>query len=238
MAADGEAGAIRFPADDGAVVPLYGGGAWAAEARRRLGEVLGDGDAEARRALAGAVERFLREEGIDRRPLPDEYVDLLLYRGLKAAGQDGAARRWAAARLPAKNGPEPFDPDVWPGPVPLVVWELFASGMVRPLRSLAADGRLAWILDFRRMGPGEAGWMDLTLFPGLRRMLEVLAPAWDAGGGRGTLGLRGLGASGLSRADAEAVGRHCAAVLARLAPVRGWERTPEIVWMDFDGKRR
>jgi len=238
MAADGGAGAIGFPADDGAVVPLYGGGAWAAETRRRLGAVLGGGETEARRALAGAVERFLREEGIDRRPLPDAYLDLLVFRGLRAAGQDDDARRWAAARLPARNGPEPFDPDVWPGPVPLVVWELFASGMVRPFRTLAADGRLAWILDFRRMGPGEAGWMDLTLFPGLRRMLEILAPAWDPGGGRGTLGLRGLGESGLARKDAEAVGRHCGAVLARLAAARGWKRTPEIVWMDFAGKRK
>ena len=200
---------------------------------RRLGETLGEGG-EPWRAVAGAAERFLREEGLEWGAVPEAYLDQLLFRGLLAAGQEEAARRWEAARLPAGHGLRAFDPSVWPGPVPLAAWELFESGAVRPERALAVDGRMAWILDFRRMAPGDEGWMELTLFPGLRRLLEWLAPAWDARGGRGALGLRGLHGTGFSREESEAVRRHCGAVLERVAAARGWGRVPEVVFVDFD----
>ena len=192
------------------------------------------------------MERYLRGEGTDRGPLPDEYVDLLLYRGLRAAGRDEEARAWAAARLPKGHGAPVFDPRVWPGAVPLSAWRLFAGGLVRSLRMDAGGGRVAWILDFRRLAPDDGGWMELTLLPGVSRLLEVLAPAWEDSGGRGTLGLRGLVASGFAPTggrtrrrrrerplDAAAVRRHCLATLGRIAASRGWPHTPEVVFMDF-----
>ncbi|MBR6021779.1 MAG: hypothetical protein IK066_05105 [Kiritimatiellae bacterium] len=245
-----------FAEDAGAVVPLYGGGAWTREALRRLEEGLGAardaGVGEARRAVAGAVERFLREEGTDRATLPEEYVDLLLYRGLRAAGRNEEAQRWAAARLPKGHGPPVFDPRVWPGAVPLAAWELFSSGAVRPLRLDAGEGKVSWVLDFRRLAAGDEGWMELTLLPGLGRLLEALAPAWEKSEGRGTIGLRGLAAAGFGsaggrkrrggqngngRLDAKAVRRHCEAVLARLAASRGWKTAPDVVEMDFAGRK-
>jgi hypothetical protein len=89
-----------------------------------------------------------------------------------------------------------FDPDVWPGPVPLLVWQLFASRLVHPARTVTAEGRILWTRDFRRLRKEPAGWLEITLLPGLRALLEQLAPAWDDSAGAGLLGLRGLYAAG------------------------------------------
>jgi len=218
-----------------------------------LRETLGDGAeaAETANEVAASVARYLDEQGLAFSALPADYLLLLAFRGLCAAGDRDGAGRWARARLPGlAAGPNPFDPAVWPGPVPPVVWSLFARGLVRPVRSIAADGRLIWTLDFRRLKSEDGGWLELTLLPGLHALVEQLVPAWDARDGQGVLGLRGLFASGFApsgrrsrggrrgeaRLDAGAIRAYCVRLLSREAMARGWMHRPDVVYLDLAGR--
>ena len=208
-------------------------------------------DPAAAEAVAAAVVQFLADQRLAP-PLPDDYLHLLIYRALRALQQDAAARAWAAARLPGDEAPV-FAPEVWPGPVPLIVWQLFASGLVRPARSVTAAGRILWTLDFRRLRKEQAGWLEITLLPGLRALLEQLAAAWDETSGAGILGLRGLYAAGFaptprrrktkSRSafaplDAAAIRGYCLRVLAHLQAARGWRCMPEVLYLDLAAQPR
>ena len=200
-------------------------------------------------AVAAAAVAYLADQRLAP-PLPDDYLHLLIYRALRSLNQTDAARRWAAAHLPGIDVPV-FDPDVWPGPVPLLVWQLFASRLVRPARTVTAEGRILWTLDFRRLRKEQAGWLEITLLPGLRALLEQLAPAWDESAGAGLLGLRGLYAAGFAPTprrrkpkahsayaplDAPAIRDFCLHVLAHLQHARGWRQTPDVLYLDFPSK--
>jgi hypothetical protein len=202
-------------------------------------------------AVSAAVVAYLADQRLAP-PLPDDYLHLLIYRALRTLNQNDAARRWAAEHLPdTPNAPDlpVFDPNVWPGPVPLLVWQLFASRLVRPVRTLTAEGRILWALDFRRIRQEQAGWMEISLLPGLRALLEQLAPAWDDASGAGLLGLRGLYAVGFAPTprrrghakprspyaplDAPAIRAYCLRVLANLQSARAWRRAPHVIYLDF-----
>ena len=201
-------------------------------------------------AVSAAVVAYLADQRLSP-PLPDDYLHLLIYRALRSLNQPDAARRWAAAHLPGVDVPV-FDPDVWPGPVPLLVWQLFASRLVRPARTVTAEGRILWTLDFRRLRKEQAGWLEITLLPGLRALLEQLAPAWDDSSGAGLLGLRGLYAAGFAPTprrrkpkahsayaplDAPALRAFCLRVLAHLQHARGWTHAPDVLYLDFPSRR-
>lgn len=198
-------------------------------------------------AVAAAAVHYLAEQGLAP-PLPDDYLHLLIYRALRSLSLNDAARAWTAAHLPGLDVPV-FDPDVWPGPVPLIVWQLFASRLVRPARTVSAEGRILWTLDFRRLRKEQAGWLEITLLPGLRALLEQLAPAWDDSAGAGLLGLRGLYAAGFAPTprrrrkskshsayaplDAPAIRAFCLRVLAHLQGARGWKYAPDVLYLDL-----
>ena len=201
-------------------------------------------------AVAAAAVAYLADQRLAP-PLPGDYLHLLIYRALRSLNQPDAARRWAAAHLPGVDVPV-FDPDVWPGPVPLLVWQLFASRLVRPARTVTAEGRILWTLDFRRLRKEQAGWLEITLLPGLRALLEQLAPAWDESSGAGLLGLRGLYAAGFAPTprrrkpkahsayaplDAPALRAFCLRVLAHLQHARGWRQIPDVLYLDFPSRR-
>jgi hypothetical protein len=202
-------------------------------------------------AVSAAVVQFLADQRLAP-PLPDDYLHLLIYRALRTLNQNAAARRWAATHLPGIDLPV-FDPEVWPGPVPLLVWQLFASRLVRPARTLTAEGRILWTLDFRRLRREQAGWLEITLLPGLRALIEQLAPAWDETSGAGLLGLRGLYAAGFAPTprrrsrkmkshsayaplDASAIRAFCLRVLAHFQSARAWKYAPEVLYLDFPQK--
>ncbi|HRX05605.1 MAG TPA: hypothetical protein P5306_00780 [Kiritimatiellia bacterium] len=207
-------------------------------------------DPAAAEAVSSAVIAYLADQRLAP-PLPDDYLHLLIYRALRTLNQNDAARSWAATHLPGIDLPV-FDPDLWPGPVPLLVWQLFASRLVRPARTLTAEGKILWTLDFRRLRREEAGWLEITLLPGLRALIEQLAPAWDETYGAGLLGLRGLYAAGFAPTprrrqkakrhsrytplDAPAIRAFCLRVLAHLQTARGWTRTPDVLYLDFPPK--
>lgn len=236
-------------------------------------------DTQIAQAVSAAVVHYLEEQGLQL-PLPDEYLHLMIYRALRSLRQNDAAAAWAAAQLdenrtdstataeaatvaespvPYVSPPTPqrlpiFDPEIWPGPVPYIVWQLFASRLVRPLRSMTREGRILWTLDFRRIKCDQAGWMELVLFPGLHVLLEQLADAWDASNGEGTLGLRGLYAAGFAPTppshrqrnakhsafaplDAPAVRAFILRVLQNLRRARHWTHTPEVIYLDLPPAR-
>ncbi len=199
-------------------------------------------------AVTSAVAQYLADQHLCT-PLPDDYLHMMIFRALRSLHQEDAAAQWAIDHL-ATHGPLPvFDPEIWPGPVPLLVWQLFASRLVRPARTITAEGNILWTLDFRRLRQEEAGWMEITLLPGLRALLEQLAPAWDDTSGRGLLGLRGLYAVGFAptprrrrRAkshsryaplDAPAIRTFCLRVFANLQTARAWHHTPDVLYLDF-----
>ena len=207
-------------------------------------------DPAAAEAVPAAVTAYLADQRLSP-PLPDDYLHLMIYRALRTLNQPDAARAWAAAHLPDAGDPPVFDPAVWPGPVPLLVWQLFASRLVRPARTLAADGTILWTLDFRRIRQEQAGWLEITLLPGLRALLEQLAPAWDDSSGAGLLGLRGLYAAGfaptprrrkarapsaLAPLDAPAIRAFCLRVFANLQTARAWKRSPDVLYLDFNSR--
>ncbi len=199
-------------------------------------------------AVTAAVVQYLAKQHLSP-PLPDDYLHMMIYRALRTLHQDEAAARWASDHLPDQDPLPVFDPEIWPGPVPLLVWQLFASGLVRPARTITAEGRILWTLDFRRLRREQAGWLEITLLPGLRALLEQLAPAWDETSGRGLLGLRGLYAAGFAPTprrrrktkshshyaplDAAAIRTYCLRVFANLQTARGWKHTPEVLYLDF-----
>ena len=106
------------------------------------------------------------------------------------------------------------------------------------------------LLDFRRLRREQAGWMEITLLPGLRALLEQLAPAWDDSSGAGLLGLRGLYAAGFAPTprrkkkahspsaplDAPGLRAYCLRVLGHLQTARGWSRAPDVIYLDFPAK--
>lgn len=204
-------------------------------------------DPDIAEAVAAAVTAYLADQRLAP-PLPDVYLHLMIYRALRALHQNDAARAWAKTHLPGAEVPV-FDPDVWPGPVPLLVWQLFASRLVRPARTVTAEGRILWTLDFRRLRKEQAGWLEITLLPGLRALLEQLAPAWDESSGAGLLGLRGLYAAGFAPTprhrkrkkshsayaplDAPALRTFCLRVLAHLQRARHWRQIPDVLYLDF-----
>lgn len=223
-------------------VPLYGTGL-AEEVREGWPGEAGEGPGkEVLQAVGTAMERYLEEQGLRKGNAPEGYVDRLLYRSLRSVGEDTAAGRWARWAFPGEKEKPAVDPEFWPGPVPVEVWRLFESRVVRPLRSRTADGRRMWIFDFQCWRGEEEGWMELTLLPGVRAILEQLAWGWDPSGD-GVLGLRGLqgGAAeagrkrrrrGGARSEAERIRRFCEDVLERVAKERGWGGRPDVVFTE------
>ena len=209
-------------------------------------------DPVAAEAVTTAVVQFLADQHLAP-PLPDDYLHMMIYRALRALHQDEAARTWAATHLPGNDDLPVFDPTIWPGPVPLLVWQLFASRLVRPARTRTAEGRILWTLDFRRIRQEQAGWLEITLLPGLRALLEQLAPAWDDTSGAGLLGLRGLYAAGFAPTprrprkaksptdyaplDAAAIRAFCLRVLTHLQTARHWRSTPDVLYLDFPPRK-
>jgi len=199
-------------------------------------------------AVTAAVSQYLADQRLSP-PLPDDYLHMMIYRALRTLHQDEAATQWANDHLPSQEPLPVFDPEIWPGPVPLLVWQLFASRLVRPARTITVEGKILWTLDFRRLRREQAGWLEITLLPGLRALLEQLSPAWDDTSGSGLLGLRGLYTAGFAPTprrrrktkshshyaplDASAIRTFCLRVFANLQTARHWKHSPEVLYLDF-----
>jgi hypothetical protein len=158
---------------------------------------------------------------------PSACVDALIARALVAIGAGMSARRWLFERLgheTAENWWRVLDQS--PAPAgDIMFW--IAADLVRLERWQAARGR-AWSIDVARTRARGMEALALASFPGLRRIIEQLAPAWDADGGMGVLVLRGAGEARRRADGEERAPDYARAVLARAAAARGWNAIPEI----------
>lgn len=231
---------IHFPVDDVPVVPLHDPGPLAHRLFGELSQTLkpAPADPEPLRAVAAGVAQFLRDEGIERAPLPLAYLHCLAYRALRAAAMPREAAAWRRGRLADSPAAYVGDPRLWRAPVPLEVWRLLETRVARPWRSLAWPAGPAWMLDFRRFRPGDAPWLELSFFPVLERTLRWLAPAWDPKRGAGTLALRGFDVLPFARPPRPAAVLHfCSDLLSRLAPARSWSYPPTVLSLDLPPHR-
>jgi hypothetical protein len=162
--------------------------------------------------LGTAVERYLETQGCG--GAHSESIVLLASRALDAMGHGLDARRML----------------------------LFGTGLVVPERWTVGQGDEVWVLNLARFANRDRTMLELTLFGGVRLSLEILAEVWDAGSGRGILGLRGIqvvaGAVTPTRNKArkrivsDEVRDFCREKLHCLSCERGWREVPRILDLD------
>lgn len=68
----------------------------------------------------------------------------------------------------------------------------FSLGIIRPAEWAGAQLDRMWILDLGRLVLSDAEKHEIMLYGSLRAMIENMAVFWDASGGEGVLGLKGL----------------------------------------------
>lgn len=161
---------------------------------------------------------------------PCECMDALVARALLTVGASGAADRWLNVRLGearARTWRSVLEPShALAGEI--IFW--IAAGLVRLERWDTAQGGRVWSIDVARSRRQAGASLALASLPGLRRVIEQLAPAWDGTQGRGVLVLRGADAEARAAAPEERIPEFARAVLARVARVRNWSRLPD-VWI-------
>ena len=68
----------------------------------------------------------------------------------------------------------------------------FSLGIIRPADWAGAQLDRMWILDLGRLVLSDAEKHEMMLYGSLRAMIENMVVFWDASGGEGVLGLKGL----------------------------------------------
>ena len=68
----------------------------------------------------------------------------------------------------------------------------FSLGIIRPADWAGAQLDRMWILDLGRLGLSDAERHEMLLYGSLRALIESMVVFWDATGGEGLLGLKGL----------------------------------------------
>lgn len=168
--------------------------------------------ADAAQEVARGVAAFCRER-YDRQWLPADYVAHLI----AVACRDVAGRGGGECRARS-----------------LETWRGLAARVYRP--GEWAGGEPVWILDLGRVEGLPEERVELVWFPVVRRLLAGMAELWDASGGRGVLGLRGVAPAGLGGTALQAwrseLGRFSEAVLLRLKRRRGWTAVPRAMWLE------
>jgi hypothetical protein len=117
---------------------------------------------------------------------------------------------------------------------------VLGAGWVRPTAWLVGGEEPVWALDLRALVHGRRERLELTLFTGLRLVVDALAPVWDETGGRGWLGLAYAGAAARivlgpgvgRRRAAELCGELrglCVARLETLRAQRHWAAVPGVL---------
>lgn len=69
---------------------------------------------------------------------------------------------------------------------------LFSLGIIRPADWAGAQLDRMWTLDLGRLALSESEKHEMMLYRSIRSILENMFAFWDATGGEGTLGLKGL----------------------------------------------
>ncbi len=175
--------------------------------------------------------------------LHSEHVALLLARSLWACGEHEAARCVADHHCGS---------DVvrfcWPPVSDAYVtswrWRLCRAGVVRTSSLHVRRTSNVWIVDMHGFTELPEPQLEMTLFSGLRSLLDGMAHVWDCSSGSGLLGVRGLASQartlcGVRRYDsARDVAREavllCVASMQAQARERRWGDVPEVMNLDLE----
>jgi hypothetical protein len=192
--------------------------------------------------LAAAVTAYCAEQGCEN-DVPSDFLSLLLSRALRGIGEEQAAQQVEEKCFSDRETAEAFG-EAWPGALSSDTWSLFASRLMRPSRWFSGDGKVMWVLDFTKLAQTEDALTELAMLPALRVLLERMSEVWNATGGKGTLGLRGLPSRlsprlrGSSKNSLTSLPSYCEAVLCRIREQRGWTQTPRILKLDLPVAKR
>jgi hypothetical protein len=117
----------------------------------------------------------------------------------------------------------------------------FSLGIVRPADWAGAQLDRMWILDLGRLRLSDAEKHEMMLYGSLRALIENMAVFWDATGGDGVLGLKGLASF-----DIESGSRHrqtftstddllgyIGDFLLQQRELRNWYKVPSLLNLDM-----
>ena len=116
----------------------------------------------------------------------------------------------------------------------------FSLGIIRPADWAGAQLDRMWTLDFGRLALADAERHEMMLYRSIRAILEKTVVFWDATGGEGILGLKGLSALDVDAgrkkqtltAEGDLLG-YIADLFRRQSVEREWKTVPSLLNLDF-----
>ncbi len=118
----------------------------------------------------------------------------------------------------------------------------FSLGIIRPADWAGAQLDRMWTLDLGRLALSDAERHEMMLYRTLRTIIENMLVFWDATGGEGTLGLKGLSTfnveSGTQRRQtfttSDDLLGYIGNLLQKQRDVRHWVTTPVVLNLDLE----
>ena len=172
---------------------------------------------------------------------------LLLSRALWCLGEKDLARTLVdRQQLDAKQA-DLFLSSPEGAAVSVDAWSLMDSRLVRPSEWAVENQSTVWVLDFARIKMEPQDFVELVFLQGLRILLERTAEIWDATGGQGVLGLKGLrewlavrkkAGPRSVRGSMEEIGAFCRDVMTKNRAKRAWATCPRVITLDSPLRRR
>jgi len=119
----------------------------------------------------------------------------------------------------------------------------FTMGVIRPADWAGAVQDRMWTLDFGELTLSESERHEITLFRSIRTVVDKMMVFWDATGGEGTLGVKGLlhlaivDAQKKSRTKKHPPGKvwidYISDILRQQARHRNWRCSPTVISLDL-----
>lgn len=192
------------------------------------------------KAVSESVAAFLNPGECAR--FRDSDITLLLSRALWSVGCEAMAQRLLEIRNVEAEMPDRME-IVSGSPGSFMAWRsLIAAGAVDMPSSSLVDGKWVLTFDLKRLFMRESEKLEITMFRGLCKLMEVTACIWDESNGRGILGLRNIsvaasdffGLYGKKKAlfVREVIG-FCCEKMAITSADRSWKHTPQVINLDL-----
>lgn len=117
----------------------------------------------------------------------------------------------------------------------------FSRGIIRPADWAGAQLDRMWMLDFGRLALADAEKHEMVLYRSIRALIEKMFVFWDATGGEGILGLKGLSALEVDAggrkkqtltAEGDLLG-YVADLFHRQLAEREWKTVPSLLNLDL-----
>lgn len=197
---------------------------------------------EIARGVTAYCSGFMSEQGVS-----SDYMALLLSRALWCLGEKDLARDLVDRQHLDSKQVDLFLSSPEGAAVSVDTWSLMDSRLVRPSQWDVENQATVWVLDFARIKMAPDDFVELVFLQGLRILLERTAEIWDATGGQGVLGLKGLrewlavrkkAGPRSTRASMEEIGAFCRDVMMKNREKRAWAACPRVIHLDIPSRRR